>query len=88
MRTVKIVISGVVQGVFFRKTCKQVADEMLISGHAINLHNGDVEVIAQGATELIDKLILWCHKGSPGAEVETVHVEEIDSVKLIGFVTG
>ena len=48
IRTFKAIVSGRVQGVFYRATAKQVAEELGISGYAKNLANGEVEVEATG----------------------------------------
>ena len=70
-----IIISGRVQGVFYRASCQEVAESYGLKGWAKNLPSGEVEVIAQGEKEKIEKLISWCKKGSPGAKVSDLKVE-------------
>jgi acylphosphatase len=68
-------VSGRVQGVFFRASTRDVATDLNVTGHAINLPNGDVEVLACGAGTAIDQLLQWLQKGPPMASVASV--EEI-----------
>ena len=68
-------VSGRVQGVFFRASTRDVATDLNVTGHAINLPNGDVEVLACGAGIAIDQLLQWLQKGPPMASVASV--EEI-----------
>ena len=68
-------VSGRVQGVFFRASTKNVATDLKLTGHAINLPDGDVEVLACGAGVAIDQLLQWLRQGPPLASV--TGVEEI-----------
>ena len=74
MKTIKIIVSGRVQGVFFRASTKQMADHMAIVGYAKNLSNGDVEVLAQGDASAVDTLVRWLHHGPDMAHVTHVSV--------------
>ena len=68
-------VSGRVQGVFFRASTRDVATDLNLTGHALNLPDGDVEVLACGAGIAIDKLLEWLRQGPPMASV--AGVEEI-----------
>ena len=68
-------MSGRVQGVFFRASTREVATDLNLTGHAINLPDGDVEVLACGAGFAVDKLLEWLRQGPPTASV--AGVEEI-----------
>lgn len=68
-------ISGRVQGVFYRASCQDVAIKYSLKGYAKNLLGGDVEVVAQGEKDKIERLIEWCKKGPPGARVTNVKVD-------------
>lgn len=68
-------VSGRVQGVFFRASTRDVASDLGITGHAINLPDGDVEVLACGADNAVDQLLQWLQTGPPTASVASV--EEI-----------
>lgn len=74
LKRVHIVVSGQVQGVFFRATAKKMADSWGISGWAKNVASGQVEIYAIGALNPISKMVQWCHEGPPKAEVNEVDV--------------
>jgi len=78
VKTVRIVVSGKVQGVFYRHNCKKAADSLNIKGTVRNLDSGHVEVIAQGDTTALNKLIEWCRKGPMGAVVDDVSTEDVE----------
>ncbi len=69
-RKLTIIISGRVQGVFFRDNAKKLADELKIAGLAKNLSDGRVEIQAQGDESSLRKLLDWCYRGSFLARVE------------------
>ena len=69
-----ILISGKVQGVFFRLYTKKKADELGLSGWVKNLPSRQVKVIILGSQEKIDKMIKWFWHGSPLAKVENVEI--------------
>lgn len=75
MEQARLIISGKVQGVFYRASCQDVAVKHGLSGWVSNLSNGKVEVLAQGKKEDIEKLIEWCKKGPPSARVIDVSIE-------------
>jgi acylphosphatase len=75
-RAVKLVINGTVQGVFFRQFIKDNADKLELKGFARNLENGDVEVIAEGNLENIEKFIDLCKQGPKFASIKKVGAEE------------
>ena len=81
-------IKGRVQGVFFRDSTRRVARSLGLSGYAINLPNGDVEVLACGEPAAIDKLAEWLHEGPRMAEVTEVIERQTDTVAVEGFETG
>ena len=72
---VKIVISGKVQGVFFRKSLQNVASKLKLRGWVHNLPDGNVEVLAEGEKAELEKLIEWSRTGPPGAFVVDVACE-------------
>lgn len=75
MEQAHLVISGRVQGVFYRASCQEVAIMHGLKGWARNLITGEVEVIVQGERDKIEKLIEWCKKGPPGANVSNIKVK-------------
>jgi acylphosphatase len=81
-------VKGRVQGVFFRDSTRRVAQSLGLTGHAINLSNGDVEVLACGDPEAIAKLAAWLHEGPRMAEVTAVIERPVESQEPDGFRTG
>lgn len=75
---VQLLVSGRVQGVFYRMHCHKKACGLKLSGFVRNLPDGRVEVYAEGEEELLQELIDWCHDGPPAAEVDDVEVHWAD----------
>ncbi len=73
----RCVISGRVQGVFFRQSTQEQAERLAITGWVRNLENGDVECVICGESNVIEALFKWLHEGPPRAEVLAVHYQEI-----------
>jgi acylphosphatase len=65
-------VSGIVQGVFFRANTKRVAEELGLTGWVKNLEDGRVEIMAEGGREELEELLNFLHKGPPGSRVEKV----------------
>ena len=84
----EFLVSGRVQGVFFRASTRDVAAPLGIAGHAINLPDGRVEVRACGAPSAVDKLALWLHEGPQHATVTGVEERETNCIQPDGFRTG
>ncbi len=80
-RTISIIITGKVQGVFFRQSAKEKALELGLSGEAKNLRDGNVHIIASGTQEQLAAFTDWCKKGPPRADVTGVEITEL-SLKL------
>lgn len=74
MKRFHAVISGKVQGVYFRATARKQASALGIKGFIRNLPNGSVELEAQGEDLPIEEFLLWCHSGPPNAQVDKVCV--------------
>ena len=77
--TVRIAITGRVQGVGFRESMRAVAQALEINGWVRNCEDGSVEAITQGNEYAIEQLVAWCHNGPPGANVKFVTAELEDS---------
>ncbi|MGD9124838.1 MAG: acylphosphatase [Desulfarculaceae bacterium] len=75
----KIVITGVVQGVWFRAYTKEQADRLGLKGYVRNLPTGQVEAVFAGSKGAVENAIAWCHDGSPSARVDKVDVVWEDS---------
>ncbi len=85
---VRCTIAGHVQGVFFRATAREVALKLGIAGHARNLPDGRVEVLACGQPEAVHQLCDWLRRGPPQAQVTNVACETVELVAIAGFATG
>ncbi|MBI3600485.1 MAG: acylphosphatase [Nitrospinae bacterium] len=70
-----IIVSGIVQGVFFRANTRDTAGRLGVKGWVKNKYDGTVEIAAEGDKEKIERLVGWCHKGPQGAIVKDVTVE-------------
>ncbi len=71
---VHVFISGKVQGVFFRSSTKDRADELNLTGWVRNLADGRVEAVFEGEEENVEKMAQWCRKGPEYARVNYVEV--------------
>ncbi|MGB8215716.1 MAG: acylphosphatase [Candidatus Methanoperedens sp.] len=71
---VHVFVSGKVQGVFFRSSTKNMADELGLSGWVRNLQDGRVEAVFEGEEEKVEKMVEWCRKGPEYARVTGVEV--------------
>ena len=72
---VDVIISGIVQGVWFRVSTKEKAEQLGITGWVRNTSDGNVEAIFEGEEYLIKKMLQWCQQGPPHARVENVIVK-------------
>ncbi|CCW70992.1 unnamed protein product [Phytomonas sp. Hart1] len=68
----RILVSGKVQGVCYRKHTKKTATRLGITGWVRNQPDGSVEILGEGTVEQLNKLERWCQKGSPNAKVVKV----------------
>lgn len=89
MRRAHIVVSGLVQGVFFRSFVQENALKLGLKGFVRNLPSGEVEAVVEGYDEGIEKLIGKLKAGPPSARVENVDVKwqpykgEFDGFRII-----
>ncbi|HEX4300376.1 MAG TPA: acylphosphatase [Gammaproteobacteria bacterium] len=74
----RCLVSGKVQGVFYRASTAERARALGVTGYARNLPDGRVEVLACGEEAKLRDLIDWLWKGPPAAKVDDVAVEEIE----------
>jgi acylphosphatase len=71
----RVRISGRVQGVFFRDSTREQAQELGLSGYVKNTPDGDVEAVFEGPKEPVEEMVRWCGQGPPQASVENVDVD-------------
>ena len=84
-KAVKITIKGNVQGVFFRDFVNENAKKLKLCGFVRNLESGNVEVMAEGEIDDVDKLCEICKKGPRHAMIKNTTVKEIPFQDLKDF---
>jgi acylphosphatase len=80
-----ILVTGKVQGVFYRATAQKMALMLGVAGFVRNERNGDVYIEAEGEEEILAKFIQWCHHGPEKAEVTYVSVTDAAIQHFTGF---
>ena len=82
---IRCIVSGKVQGVFYRASTREQASRLNIKGHAKNLSDGSVEVIASGNVHAVEKLKEWLHQGPKNSTVKDVECEILNDQKIINY---
>jgi acylphosphatase len=77
---VRVVVSGRVQGVFFRDSCRERARAEGVGGWVKNCADGSVEAEFEGPRPAVDRLIAWCRTGPARAHVDAVEHTEIPAI--------
>ncbi|MBD7924437.1 acylphosphatase [Xanthomonas bonasiae] len=88
MAAARFLVSGRVQGVYFRASTRERALALGLDGHARNLADGSVEVIAAGEAAALEALAEWLRHGPPAARVEQVLREPCPEPVAAGFAIG
>ena len=70
-----VYVSGNVQGVFFRDSTRQKAEELGLTGWVKNTPDGRVEAVFEGPTDEVRQMVDWCENGPSQADVDDVEVE-------------
>ena len=76
VKHISIIVSGRVQGVFFRASTKSKADELGVNGFVKNLPDGRVYIEAEGERQTLHQFESWCKHGPPRAQVTQIDVTE------------
>ena len=76
MKAIRILVSGRVQGVWYRASTQREAVGLGLCGWVRNLADGSVEILAQGEAGKIKMLCDWCRQGPPGARVDELVIED------------
>lgn len=71
----RVVISGRVQGVWFRQSCADQARARGVTGWVRNRGDGAVEAVLEGPEAAVEAVVAWCRMGPPHASVERVEVQ-------------
>ena len=81
----RVVVHGLVQGVFFRDTVRRQAVTRGVAGWVRNTREGTVEAVFEGAPEAVESLVAVCHEGPRGARVDRVDVFDEEPEGTSGF---
>ncbi|OGT02265.1 MAG: acylphosphatase [Gallionellales bacterium RBG_16_57_15] len=74
-KTLRLVIYGHVQGVFFRDSMRRKAQNLAVAGWVRNRSDGSVEAVVQGEPADVDAIVCWARRGPERAQVERVEIE-------------
>jgi acylphosphatase len=75
-KCVHILVSGRVQGVYFRACARDRALELGLRGIVKNRRDGRVEIVATGSESSLERFLEWCWQGPPQARVDDLQIEE------------
>jgi acylphosphatase len=81
----RVIVHGMVQGVFFRDSTRRLANQHAVAGWVENRWDGTVEAVFEGEQEAVERLVRFVHEGPRGAEVDRVEVTEEEPEGLSGF---
>jgi acylphosphatase len=84
----RCLVSGRVQGVFYRASARERAQGLGLTGHARNLADGRVEVLACGPPDAVETLCQWLWEGSPASKVTAVEVVDVPAGDLAPWPTA
>ncbi|WP_018616719.1 acylphosphatase [Segetibacter koreensis] len=85
MPTYHLTVKGLVQGVFYRASAKEIADELGVTGWVRNAHGDEVEAVVTGTEKQLEQFISWCKKGPKKAIVTEVAVRQFEETKFSDF---
>jgi acylphosphatase len=75
-KSIRVYISGTVQGMFFRGFIKENAEKYNVKGFVRNLDDGRVEVFLEGNNDDVEKMIELCKKGPKHAEIKSIETKD------------
>ena len=81
----RVVVRGLVQGVWYRESCRRVATELGVTGWVRNRADGAVEAHFEGRERDVARAVAWCRDGPPAADVTAVDVTPEEPAGTIGF---
>jgi acylphosphatase len=81
----RLIVHGRVQGVFFRDSTRQAAENEGVSGWASNRDDGSVEVVLEGSPAAVEAVVQYCRVGPVSADVSSVDVAAEEPEGLSGF---
>ncbi len=81
----RVIVRGLVQGVFFRDSTRRLAQRLSVTGWVANRPDGAVEAVFEGEADAVERLVAFSREGPRGAQVDSVQVEEEEPEQLTGF---
>ena len=84
----RVIVHGLVQGVYFRDTTRRRAVSAGVAGWVGNRPDGTVEAVFEGEAAAVERLVAFCHEGPRGARVDRVEVTSEEPEGLQGFAIG
>jgi acylphosphatase len=85
MASKHIVVHGQVQGVFFRQSAQDTAEDLGVAGWVRNRDDGTVEMVVEGDDDAVERMVAWAREGSSQAQVTGVDVTDTDPQGLRSF---
>jgi acylphosphatase len=85
MKTLRVYISGTVQGVLFRKFIEENASRIGVRGFVRNLDDGRVEAVFEGTDDKVMQMLEICKKGNAHSKIREVRFCEIPNQSFVGF---
>lgn len=85
MRRKRVIVSGLVQGVFFRDSARRTAAVQGVAGWVRNLPDGRVEAVFEGDAEAVERMVAWARRGPNRAVVDKIEVYDEPPERLTGF---
>lgn len=83
----RAILTGRVQGVFFRASVQEAAENQGVAGWAANRRDGSVEVVLEGPADAVESVLGYCRTGPVNARVDSAEVVEETPEGLTGFRT-
>jgi acylphosphatase len=81
----RVIVRGLVQGVFFRDSTRRLAQRHGVAGWVANRADGAVEAVFEGEADAVERLVAFSREGPRGAQVESIEVTEEEPEGLSGF---
>ena len=81
----RVLVHGLVQGVFFRDSTRRLAQRHGVAGWVANRPDGAVEAVFEGEADAVERLVAFSRAGPRGAQVQSVEVSEEEPEGLRGF---
>lgn len=81
----RVVVHGLVQGVFFRDTCRREAEAAGVTGWVRNLPDGTVEAAFEGTPDVVERMVAWSRRGPRYAEVDKIDLYDEQPTGESGF---